>query len=231
MNSLKKTWELLSGGGNPDFESLGISTFIIILLVSLAYSFLCSWTYSYFYGKKTTGSQLQRAFPLLGVSITGIFICIQFSLPLSLGLLGALSIIRFRTPIKEPEEVGFLMFLISGSIACATFNLKFLAIFTVAGILCPMILAYCGFGKRSDGNSGTLILKLDTAGREAIKPILHVEKHLRLDAMNDSKDEVVLTYIFREMDEAATDALCAKIKSAAPQAAINLFFHRAENLV
>ena len=41
---------------------------------------------------------------LIGPSVTLLFICVQLSLPLSLGLLGALSIVRFRVPIKEPEE-------------------------------------------------------------------------------------------------------------------------------
>ena len=35
------------------------------------------------------------------------------SLALSLGLVGALSIVRFRTPIKEPEELGYLFLIIA----------------------------------------------------------------------------------------------------------------------
>ena len=46
-------------------------------------------------------------------SITALFISIQFSLPLSLGLLGALSIIRFRTPVKEAEELVYLFIAIA----------------------------------------------------------------------------------------------------------------------
>jgi hypothetical protein len=64
------------------------------------------------------------------------FICTQFSLPLSLGLLGALSIVRFRTPIKEPEEIGFLMVVIASAICCATFNLVFLGIVIGLTYLC-----------------------------------------------------------------------------------------------
>ena len=77
--------------------------FTNLLLLSAAVSFFISFLYLTFYKDRGTGSQIHRSFPLLGLSITAIFICIQFSLPLSLGLLGALSIVRFRTPIKEPE--------------------------------------------------------------------------------------------------------------------------------
>jgi len=100
--------------------------FGIAILVSLGASLAASWLYTRFYERRGTGSQINRAFPLLGISITALFICIQVSLPLSLGLLGALSIIRFRTPVKEPEEVGFIMLVIAASIICATFNFQFL---------------------------------------------------------------------------------------------------------
>ena len=100
--------------------------FGIAILVSLGASLAASWLYSRYYERRGTGSQINRAFPLLGISITALFICIQVSLPLSLGLLGALSIIRFRTPVKEPEEVGFIMLVIAASIICATFNFQFL---------------------------------------------------------------------------------------------------------
>src|SRR5690606_32141568 len=96
--------------------------------------------YRHFYSGRSTGSQIHRAFPLLSVSITSIFITIQFSLPLSLGLLGALSIVRFRTPIKEPEEIGFLMLVIAASISCATFNFVFLGIVLLTAIVGLILL-------------------------------------------------------------------------------------------
>ena len=105
---------------------IGLLPFFFLLLTSLISSLFISHLYIRFYGSKGTGSTLHRAFPLLGVAITAIFICLQFSIPLSLGLLGALSIVRFRTPIKDPEEVGFILLIIACSITCATFNIPFL---------------------------------------------------------------------------------------------------------
>ena len=66
----------------------------VALIGSLISSFLVSFLYVRFYGSRATGSQIHRSFLLIGPSITAIFIAIQFSLPLSLGLLGALSIVR-----------------------------------------------------------------------------------------------------------------------------------------
>ena len=50
---------------------------------------------------------------LLMFPVTVLFLGIQTSIPLSLGLLGALSFVRFRTPVKDPAEIGFLLVLIA----------------------------------------------------------------------------------------------------------------------
>lgn len=115
-------------------EYVNISLFVTALIISLLASFAASFLYWHFYETRGTGSQISKSFPLLGLSITTLFICIQISIPLSLGLMGSLSIIRFRTPIKEPEEVGFILLVIASSVASATYNFQFL--------LCLYILAF-----------------------------------------------------------------------------------------
>lgn len=110
-------------------------TFLLAVLASLAAALAASAMYRRFYEHRGTGSQIHRAFPLLAISITTLFVAVQLSLPLSLGLLGALSIIRFRTPIKEPEEVGFVMLVIASSITCATLNFQYLALLNATALL------------------------------------------------------------------------------------------------
>ncbi len=121
-------------------KDVRIEQFLMLMLISLVVSLFLSFLYLTFYKNRATGSQIHRSFPLLGVSITSIFICIQFSLPLSLGLLGALSIVRFRTPIKEPEEIGFIMVVIAAAICCATFNLVFLGVLLVVTFIGLLLL-------------------------------------------------------------------------------------------
>ncbi|MDB4186033.1 DUF4956 domain-containing protein [Flavobacteriaceae bacterium] len=53
------------------------------------------------------------------IAITLIVVVIKSSLALSLGLIGALSIIRFRTAIKEPEQIITLLMLMAVSISIA----------------------------------------------------------------------------------------------------------------
>ena len=49
--------------------------------------------------------------PVLSITIFLIILIVKSSIALSLGLVGALSIVRFRTPIKDPEELIFLFFI------------------------------------------------------------------------------------------------------------------------
>jgi len=78
--------------------------------------------YQWFYGSRHIGAGVHRTFILGGPAITTLFLGIQTSIPLSLGLLGALSFVRFRTPVKDPAEIGFLLLLIASSIGAATEN-------------------------------------------------------------------------------------------------------------
>lgn len=55
---------------------------------------------------------------LLTIITTSIILTIQFSVVVSLGMVGALSIVRFRTAIKEPIDLVFLFWAISIGIIC-----------------------------------------------------------------------------------------------------------------
>ena len=57
--------------------------------------------------------QYYYTFPILLPTVVLIISVIKSSLVLSLGLVGALSIVRFRTPIKEPEELCYLFLIIA----------------------------------------------------------------------------------------------------------------------
>ena len=142
----------LGGAGTTGAQQIGPAAFVVLMAASLVSSFVISYLYVYFFTNRATGSQVHRAFPLLGISITAIFVCIQFSLPLSLGLLGALSIVRFRTPIKEPEEIGFIMLVIALSIAIATFKLAFAGLIFVVAFVALIVQA--SFRVLSGGDRG-----------------------------------------------------------------------------
>ena len=90
--------------------------------VSLIASVAAYLMYQLFYGSRYIGAGVHRTFIIGGPAITALFLGIQTSIPLGLGLLGALSFVRFRTPVKDPAEIGYLLLVIAASIGAATDN-------------------------------------------------------------------------------------------------------------
>ena len=93
------------------------------MALSLALSF-CLGLFIYFVYKKTySGVMFSRAFggALLGMTMitTMIILAVTSNVVLSLGMVGALSIVRFRTAIKEPMDIAFLFWAIAAGIVLA----------------------------------------------------------------------------------------------------------------
>ena len=80
---------------------------IIVLMIILEYTYIkCARTIS-------NRKQFAGVFLLIAFTTMLIISIVKSSLALSLGLVGALSIVRFRAAIKEPEELAYLFFAIA----------------------------------------------------------------------------------------------------------------------
>lgn len=228
---LQNLFHQFSSLGSQGMKGVGVGSLVFVMLISLACSLFASFLYLVFYSSRATGSQIHRAFPLLGISITALFVCIQFSLPLSLGLLGALSIIRFRTPIKEPEEIGFIMFLISISIACATFNFQFLGILLAIAVLALVVRRYGPAILRDPQQDGVIVLSL--AGGEAAAnqdPILDLlDARLRqghVESISRTPDGVEISYSFKGLKRQSLSELQDELKTRIGASNFSIFFNR-----
>ena len=78
--------------------------------IFLVYRFVCRQA---FYSK-----QFNVSLAVLPVIVAAIILAVQSSVVISLGMVGALSIVRFRTAIKDPMDLVFLFWSISVGIAC-----------------------------------------------------------------------------------------------------------------
>lgn len=94
-------------------SSLGpLDTLINIVLAALMAS-LVRIVYVKYGTTLTDRKHLGNSFILITICTTLIIALIQSSIALSLGLVGALSIIRFRTAIKEPQELSFIFLCVA----------------------------------------------------------------------------------------------------------------------
>ena len=209
--------------------------FLLLMFISLIVSIFISYLYLTFYKNRATGSQIHRAFPLLGVSITALFISIQFSLPLSLGLLGALSIVRFRTPIKEPEEIGFIMLVVAASICCATFKLLFLGGLLLISFIGLLILNKGPRFFQGRLNDGIILITLPTIEFNKIKAKVldYLEEKLpkgKIESILENQDESVLSYSFLNLEKDTVIELQSELKDITKKIRSNIFFNRAGDI-
>ena len=232
---IKKWLTTLSGLGSQKMEDIGFFPFLVVMAISLLCALFISYLYIKFYKSRATGSQVHRAFPLLGISITAIFITIQFSLPLSLGLLGALSIVRFRTPIKEPEEIGFIMLVVATSLCCATFNMLFLSIILIAAVAALWILRWSRVLFKGRFNDGMLIITMPTneyRGKSG-EVLSFLEQKLprgRVDSITENEEESVVSYSFIRLEQNILIDLQRELTGISDAAKSNVFFNRSSEV-
>ncbi len=222
---------MLSGFGSKPMDEIGFLPFLGIMGVSLFSAILISLLYVRFYKSRSTGSLIYRSFPLLGTSITAIFITIQFSLPLSLGLLGALSIVRFRTPIKEPEEIGFIMLVVASALCCATFNFLFLSIILGIAVLGLLFLRFGRGVLDIRENDGMLIVTVPTMmfkekGEQIIQLIQSTLKKGRLDSVAENDKDTVLSYNFMNQKDEMVLVMQESLREVCENAKVDVFYNR-----
>lgn len=87
--------------------------FIVNLLLSAALAATLSWLYVRYGESLSNRGQFAGNFVLLAMTTMVIITIVKSSLALSLGLVGALSIVRFRAAIKEPQELSYLFLCIA----------------------------------------------------------------------------------------------------------------------
>lgn len=105
-------------------------TFAIAVYIFVVYRFV---TKSAFYFKS-----FHISMAIISVVTAGIILAMQSSIVISLGMVGALSIVRFRTAIKDPMDLLFLFWSIGTGIICGAGLYKIaviLAVLITVGIL------------------------------------------------------------------------------------------------
>jgi hypothetical protein len=100
---------------NPEMVA-GLPKLVLSLGIAALLGVILGQVYIHFGHSLSNRRQFARNFLVLVVTTTLIISIVRSSMALSLGLVGALSIVRFRAAIKEPEELAFLFLAISAGL-------------------------------------------------------------------------------------------------------------------
>lgn len=110
----------LSAVNGTPLNNMDISSFVYCLVITLVFGIILATLYRIYYQEnEPQDTSLARSLVLLTPSLMCIFWIVQHSVTLSLGVLGALSFVRFRTPVKRSEDVAFIVIALATAIACS----------------------------------------------------------------------------------------------------------------
>lgn len=110
---MEDKWALFQKFLITENVQISLEEFVINSVVVVILSFLLERTYRVCAKSISNRSVFAANFMLLAFTTMLIITIVKSSLALSLGLVGALSIVRFRAAIKEPEELTYLFFAIA----------------------------------------------------------------------------------------------------------------------
>ena len=192
--------------------------FVTSLICAAVLSFLVQLFYIKYSSTLSNRKEFSKNFVILGVTTCIVIMIVKSSLALSLGLVGALSIVRFRAAIKEPEELVYLFLIIAIGLGCGANQLTI----TSVGIFFSLaiIMIYSGYlkGSRKDIeekiNVGIIIEQdiSDVQINNLINEIKKISKELKFISMSISSTNTTINIDLKPKKFENLSMLSGKIK-------------------
>lgn len=138
---------------------------------------------------------------------TPLIMCIKSSIQLSMGMVGALSIVRFRTAVKEPIDTAYIYWALATGIllGAGMYYIALLILIAVAGI---MFAINRFIAKNPD--TFLLVLRYQESAENDVRRVLQLIKHQRLKSKTITKTGVEMTLEVRVDKQ---NALLAKLNT------------------
>lgn len=198
--------------------------------LAIVFGTALAWHYQRFAQVLSNKSRFARIFVLLTVTTFLVISVVKTSLTLSLGLVGALSIIRFRTPIKEPEELAYLFLTIAVGVGLGANQRLATALVIVLLLTFLSLRSYAGLRKPPLRTVLQVSAPLSAAGKITTAAALK----LLIPAVEDCCRQVDLRRVdsqegdlhcsllveFDEVDDASR--LIAKVESVLPGSNVSI---------
>lgn len=165
------------------------------------------------YGHSLSNRRLfAKNFLLVATTTMFIITVVKSSLALSLGLVGALSIVRFRAAIKEPEELAYLFLCVSVGLGLGADQtlITVLAFLVIVGLIVLKNLSRAA----ERGQNLCLVVSSNGTGRLALSEIADILKthcrRVKLRRVDEAEDSVEASFIvdfedFEKLEKTKSD--------------------------
>jgi hypothetical protein len=170
-------------------------------------------------------SQYTIVFLALMPTMVLIITVVKSSLALSLGLVGALSIVRFRTPIKEPEELVYLFLAIAVGLGLGANQV---VPTTVAFVFVVLVLVAAGLFRRR-ATTRAVFLDVDgtpgdgQVGVDSLCDVLRRRKiPFELQRYNESPEALSATFVIEADSTGALEAVVTDLRQAVSSGSVTI---------
>ena len=180
------------------FDQYNISSILVALVAALALGILIFLVYRRFY----TGVIYSRTFAVTLVGMTVltcmVTLAISTNVVISLGMVGALSIVRFRTAVKDPMDLLYLFWAITTGITAGV-GMYVLALIAAAIMILMIILFY---SRQQRGRIYIAVIHYsgDEAGDEVIRCFGKRKYFIKSKTMRKEKTEMAVEIFCKQAD-------------------------------
>lgn len=173
-------------------SNISVIKSIEILAIALALSLLIFMTYRFTYSGVMYNRKFNISLVMITIVTTIVMIVIGSNIALSLGMVGALSIVRFRTAIKDPRDTSYIFWAIAVGLCVGTTNYAIAVLGSFFLFIILMIFNIGGFGKE---DRYVLIIRGDRVKEgEMMRCVFNAFKNSQLRAKNSTHDHIELVY-------------------------------------
>ena len=149
--------DIIQGKFIEEFSAISLGEMLVAIGLAFVLSLFIVFIYRVTYAGVSFSAAFAGCIIMLSMVTTVVILVISSNVVLSLGMVGALSIVRFRTAIKEPTDTGFLFWAIATGIICGA---GYITISILATILLGMLfVAVHAFGKQQNAGSFLIVVR------------------------------------------------------------------------
>jgi hypothetical protein len=189
------SWEEFLAG---EVAHIPILEFLANLALAGLLAFALGMIYQRYGDSLSNRAMFARNFVIIGMTTMLIISVVKSSLALSLGLVGALSIIRFRAAIKEPEELAYLFLAISIGLGLGA-NQRLITVVAFCAIAAIIIAKKRFLHRQQDNQNLHLTVSSHNPGRIDLQQIVTIlKKHCKavdLKRFDETKEVLEASFL------------------------------------
>ena len=174
-------------------QTIGVSsllTVVVSMVLALVLGCAIAWVYRRNYRGVMFSGNFTLTLIMMTLITTPVVLCIRNSIALSMGMVGALSIVRFRTAVKDPMDTAYMFWALTMGILLGA-GLYVIALVVVLGISVFVLLMT--FVKVPSATSYLLVLHCDDSAMQAVQGVLARIKYRRMRSKTVTQNGTEMT--------------------------------------